>query len=150
MRSQDGAIRQPKCHSQKSTAGSTESPKTTLSTTKPDSNAQAIRPARRALCLARDCDPVSMSRVPPDKAAYDPNLSLAGDGPPLVLVPGMDGTGRLFSRQVPLLARRYRVATYGLRDDADSMAILVDDLAAVIRAVAPRGTPAVVGGESFE
>ena len=61
----------------------------------------------------------------------------------------MDGTGRLFYRQVPLLARRYRVATYGLRDDADSMAILVDDLAAVIRAVAPRGTPAVVGGESF-
>ena len=59
----------------------------------------------------------------------------------------MDGTGRLFHRQVPLLARRYRTATYTLRDDAASMDVLVDDLAAVIRTV---GTgPAVVIGESF-
>jgi 3-oxoadipate enol-lactonase len=78
---------------------------------------------------------------------YDPAVTVAGDGPPLVLVPGMDGTGLLFHRQVPLLARRYRTATYTLRDDAASMDVLVDDLAAVIRTL---GTgPAVVVGESF-
>lgn len=59
----------------------------------------------------------------------------------------MDGTGLLFHRQVPLLARRYRTVTYMLRDDAASMDVLVDDLAAVIRT---QGTgPAVVVGESF-
>jgi len=63
----------------------------------------------------------------------------------------MDGTGRLFYRQVPLLARRFRVATYSLRDDAPGMAVLVEDLAKVIRAARPSGdrTPAVVVGESF-
>jgi pimeloyl-ACP methyl ester carboxylesterase len=78
---------------------------------------------------------------------YDPKIAVAGEGPPLVLVPGMDGTGLLFHRQVPLLARRYRTVTYTLRDDAATMDVLVDDVAAVIRTV---GTgPAVVIGESF-
>ena len=72
---------------------------------------------------------------------------MAGDGAPLVLVPGIDGTGRLFHRQVPRLASRYRTVTYTLRDDADTMDELVEDLAAVIRTVG-RG-PAVVIGESF-
>lgn len=76
-------------------------------------------------------------------------MTLAGDGPGLVLVPGMDGTGRLFYRQVPLLARRYRVATYRLRDDAPDMAALVDDLTQVARAVATAGAQVVVVGESF-
>ena len=80
---------------------------------------------------------------------YDPRIALLGDGPPLVLVPGMDGTGQLFHRQVPLLARRYHVATYALREDAAGMDVLVDDLAGVIRAASPEGTPAVVVGESF-
>jgi pimeloyl-ACP methyl ester carboxylesterase len=61
----------------------------------------------------------------------------------------MDGTGRLFYRQVPLLARRYRVATYALRDDAGAMGVLVDDLARVVRRVSQGGGPAVVIGESF-
>lgn len=72
-----------------------------------------------------------------------------GGGAPLVFVPGMDGTGRLFHRQVPLLATRYRVATYTLRDEADRMDVLVADLARVIRAVTPGEAPAVVVGESF-
>jgi pimeloyl-ACP methyl ester carboxylesterase len=80
---------------------------------------------------------------------YDPRVTFAGDGPGLVLVPGMDGTGRLFYRQVPLLARRYRVATYRLRDDAPDMATLVDDLARVSRTVAATGARVVVVGESF-
>jgi pimeloyl-ACP methyl ester carboxylesterase len=78
---------------------------------------------------------------------YDPRITVAGDGAPLVLVPGIDGTGRLFHRQVPQLASRYRTVTYSLRDDAATMDELVADLAAVIRRV---GTgPAVVIGESF-
>ena len=77
---------------------------------------------------------------------YEPRIALEGDGEPLVLVPGMDGTGRLFYRQVPLLARRYRVGTYTLRDDADRMDVLVEDLASVVRAVSPSGAPAVVIG----
>jgi len=74
---------------------------------------------------------------------------LAGDGPGLVLVPGMDGTGRLFYRQVPLLARRYRVATYQLRDDAPDMATLVDDLAEVAATAGAAEAGVVVVGESF-
>jgi len=76
-------------------------------------------------------------------------IRIEGSGPPLVLVPGMDGTGDLFYRQVPLLARAYRVARYRLRDDAERMDVLVDDLADVVRAVSPGGEPAVVVGESF-
>jgi len=59
-------------------------------------------------------------------AEYDWRLAVEGSGEPLVLVPGMDGTGQLFYRQVPLLARSYRVATYALRNEASTMATLVD------------------------
>lgn len=78
-----------------------------------------------------------------------PRLAVEGTGPLLVLVPGMDGTGKLFYRQVPLLARRFRVVTYPLRDNAASMDTLVEDLAALIRRLSPDGEPAVVVGESF-
>src|SRR5688500_14778077 len=81
--------------------------------------------------------------------SYDPALRVEGSGPPLVLVPGLDGTGRLFYRQVPLLARRFRVATYALRDSATTMEVLVDDLARIIRTIAPTGERVVLIGESF-
>lgn len=61
----------------------------------------------------------------------------------------MDGTGRLFYRQVPLLARRHRVVTYSLRDDAARMEDLVEDLAQVVRAASSARTAALVIGESF-
>lgn len=78
---------------------------------------------------------------------YDSRLRLVGAGPPLVYVPGMDGTGLLFYRQLPSLAPRFTVATYRLRDAATRMETLVDDLAVVCRAA---GTaPAIVVGESF-
>ena len=82
-------------------------------------------------------------------ADYDWRLTVQGAGEALVLVPGMDGTGQLFYRQVPLLARRYQTATYALRNDARTMDILVDDLGHVIEAVAPETRRAVVVGESF-
>ena len=93
--------------------------------------------------------PILPSRLNDMTNPYDPQISLTGDGPALVLVPGMDGTGRLFYRQVPLLAERYRVATYRLREDAPDMATLVDDLAHVARCAATTDGQVVVVGESF-
>lgn len=72
-----------------------------------------------------------------------------GNGPPLVLVPGMDGTGRLFYAQEPLLAPTFRVATFSLRESAAEMDILIDDLARVVRAMTPDAQPAIICGESF-
>ena len=80
---------------------------------------------------------------------YDPRLSIQGVGEAVVLVPGMDGSGELFYRQVPLLAHSYRVATYALRDTAATMDVLVADLARVIDIVAPSERRAIVIGESF-
>jgi pimeloyl-ACP methyl ester carboxylesterase len=80
---------------------------------------------------------------------YRQNIRIEGSGVPVILVSGMAGTGRLFYRQVPLLARHFRVATYALRDTTADMDTLVDDLAVVVRAVATDGEPAVIIAESF-
>lgn len=80
---------------------------------------------------------------------WDPRLSVAGDGPAIVLVPGMNGSGDLFYRQIPLLAGAYRVATYTLRDDAASHDVLADDLAGIIETLVPQERRALVVGESF-
>ena len=80
---------------------------------------------------------------------YDPRLSIQGAGEAVVLVSGMDGTGQLFYRQVPLLARSYRVATYALRDTAATMDALVTDLVRVIETIAPAERRAILIGESF-
>jgi 3-oxoadipate enol-lactonase len=80
---------------------------------------------------------------------YDARVSVIGKGRPLILVPGMDGTGRLFYRQIPLLEGEHRVATYSLRDEAEAMDILIEDLVRVHEIVSPAREPAVVVGESF-
>jgi len=80
---------------------------------------------------------------------YNSRISVRGPGPAVVLVPGMDGTGDLFYRQVPLLEKSYSVATYALRDDATSMKVLADDLRGVIEQAAPVEKRAIVMGESF-
>ena len=68
----------------------------------------------------------------------------------LILVPGLDGTGLLFYRQVPLLAQRgYEVATHRLRDDARHLDELIADLHTRVTAMAgPDGRVTLVG-ESF-
>lgn len=66
---------------------------------------------------------------------------------PLVLVPGIDGTGLLFYRQVPLLEPRYAVTTTRLRDTAREMDELVADLHQSILAASDR--PVTLLGESF-
>lgn len=80
---------------------------------------------------------------------YDSRVSIRGEGPAVVLVPGMNGTGELFYRQVPRLERSYRVATYALRDDAESLDVLAADLAHTIDVVAPIERRAIIVGESF-
>ncbi len=80
---------------------------------------------------------------------YDPRLSIHGTGKAVVLVSGLDGTGQLFYRQVPLLAQTHRVATYALRDSAVTMERLIADLAHVIETVAPEERRATLIGESF-
>lgn len=67
----------------------------------------------------------------------------------VVLIPGMDGTGLLFYRQAPLLARRFTVVTHRLRDDTDRMDALVVDLLARLDDLAPDGEAALLVGESF-
>lgn len=66
-----------------------------------------------------------------------------------MLVPGIDGTGLLFYRQIPLLERQYAVTATRLRDDAARMGDLVDDLHAAVSAAAPDGRPVTLLGESF-
>ena len=71
-----------------------------------------------------------------------------GSGPPLLYVPGLDGTGLLFYRQVRALQHRFAVITPRLRDEARDMATLVADLAHHLDAAAD-GEAAVLVGESF-
>lgn len=68
---------------------------------------------------------------------------------PLVLVPGIDGTGLMFHRQVPRLERRFAVTTVRLRDDAVRMTELVEDLHRAVTSAAPGGEPVTIVGESF-
>ncbi|MEZ4425478.1 MAG: alpha/beta hydrolase [Gemmatimonadota bacterium] len=84
----------------------------------------------------------------PDATAYDPRVERVGSGPPLVYVPGIDGTGRLLYRQTPRLQERHTVVTYRLRDDATAMDTLIADLDRVLDAVEDLGPPTLVG-ESF-
>jgi pimeloyl-ACP methyl ester carboxylesterase len=109
----------------------------------------APRGAREHADDPRADDPRANDPRTGDAGDHDACLRVRGHGVPLVYVPGMDGTGELFYRQVPRLERRFRVATYRLRDAAPDMETLVADLARVIAAVAPDGAPAVLVAESF-
>ena len=66
----------------------------------------------------------------------------------LVLVPGIDGTGLLFYRQIPALERQFAITTTRHRDDARSMEDLVEDLDREIERAAA-GRPVTLLGESF-
>jgi pimeloyl-ACP methyl ester carboxylesterase len=70
-----------------------------------------------------------------------------GSGPTLILVPGLDGTALFFFRQIPPLAQLFHVVTFPL-PDAESMEVLVEELAQTIRRVAP-GETVLLCGESF-
>lgn len=75
-----------------------------------------------------------------------------GEGPTLLLVPGLDGTALLFYRQVPLLAPHFHVLTFPLPNDGeatmDSLVELLHDI--IERVKAQRGSEKVfLCGESF-
>ena len=67
----------------------------------------------------------------------------------LVLIPGIDGTGKLFYRQIPRLEHHFTVTATALRDDAERMEDLVGDLHAAIERVAADGRRVTLLGESF-
>jgi pimeloyl-ACP methyl ester carboxylesterase len=67
---------------------------------------------------------------------------------PLVYIAGLEGTGELFYKQAPALARSYRVVTFRLREHGRfTYDDLTDDVAAVIRNGGE--SRATVVGESF-
>ena len=77
-----------------------------------------------------------------------PPYRVEGAGPLLVYIAGLDGTGELFFKQAPLLARRHRVVTFRSRDDGNfSYEDLTDDIALIIRDLGAR--QATILGESF-
>jgi len=66
----------------------------------------------------------------------------------LVYIAGLDGTGELFYKQTPALARSYRVVTFRLREERQfTYDDLTGDVAAVIRNAGE--SRATVVGESF-
>jgi 3-oxoadipate enol-lactonase len=67
----------------------------------------------------------------------------------LLLVPGIDGTGQLFYRQIPALERAFTVTATRLRDDARLMDDLVADLHAEVTRVAGDSGRVSLLGESF-
>lgn len=77
-----------------------------------------------------------------------PRYRVEGAGPLLIYIAGLDGTGELFFKQAPLLARRHRVVTFRSRDDAAfSYEDLTNDIALIIQDLgAPQAT---ILGESF-
>jgi pimeloyl-ACP methyl ester carboxylesterase len=80
----------------------------------------------------------------------DTEVVVAGEGPPIVLLPPLPGHKETWLRVVPLLARRHRVVVADLRvrfAGAPRWDTLLADLARVTDAYAPG--PAVVAGHSL-
>lgn len=76
-----------------------------------------------------------------------------GDGPLLISIAGLDGTGELFFKQSAALARSFRVVTFRQRDEREfSYDDLADDVADVLAAAAGPSTDtprATIVAESF-
>ncbi|HEU4388076.1 MAG TPA: alpha/beta hydrolase, partial [Blastocatellia bacterium] len=77
-----------------------------------------------------------------------PSYSTTGQGPLLIYIPGLDGTGELSFRHLPNLSRDYQVITYQLRDTGR---FTYEDLAADIAHIVQdrNETRAMILGESF-
>jgi pimeloyl-ACP methyl ester carboxylesterase len=76
------------------------------------------------------------------------NYRLEGDGPLVVSLPGLDGTGSLFYKQTPGLTQRYRVALVSLPDQGNfTYNDIAGDVASIIQGLGERR--AIVLGESF-
>src|SRR5918912_4092700 len=77
-----------------------------------------------------------------------PEYLKQGEGPPIVYVSGLDGSGKLFYKQAEDLARDHTVVSFPLRGEGRyDMARLVEDLALIVRAAGVER--ATFLGESF-
>lgn len=71
-----------------------------------------------------------------------------GQGPLLIFLPGLDGTGELFYRQIPELSRHFQVVTASLRTEGDfTYGDLVGDIENAIKEL--NYDRAFICGESF-
>lgn len=92
--------------------------------------------------------PASVLPITNSFASHVPRYNVEGSGPLLIYVAGLDGTGQLFFKQAPSLARSYRVVTFRSRDDNRfTYEDLTSDLAAIIRDLGQQR--ALIVGESF-
>jgi pimeloyl-ACP methyl ester carboxylesterase len=81
-------------------------------------------------------------------AAYRLLPTAYGAGPLLIYIAGLDGTGELFFKQAPELARSYRIVTFRSRDHGRfTYDDLADDVANIIREFGEH--QATIVGESF-
>lgn len=81
-------------------------------------------------------------------SAQTPQYQVQGSGPVLIYIAGLDGTGELFFKQAPCLARSFRVVTYRSRDgEAFTYADLSADVANIIKDLGE--AKATILGESF-
>jgi pimeloyl-ACP methyl ester carboxylesterase len=79
---------------------------------------------------------------------YLPQYTVEGQGPLLVFISGLDGTGQLFFKQSPALSRSYRVVTFRSREHGRfTYEDLADDVAAIIKD--QRDERATIVAESF-
>jgi pimeloyl-ACP methyl ester carboxylesterase len=85
--------------------------------------------------------------VQPESAATEPPRR-GGKAPPIILVPGIDGTALLFYRQLPLLTRAFDVVSFPLPVEAGlTMTDHVELLRQFVTTVTDGG--AILVGESF-
>ena len=79
---------------------------------------------------------------------YLPRYNVEGSGPLLIFISGLDGTGQLFFKQSPALARSFRVVTYRSRERGQfTYEDLADDVAAIIEDIGEER--ATIVAESF-
>jgi 3-oxoadipate enol-lactonase len=77
-----------------------------------------------------------------------PSYRVEGQGPLLIYIAGLDGTGELFFKQTPALATSYRVVTFRSRESGRfTYDDLADDVAAIIRDLGEQR--ATIVAESF-
>jgi pimeloyl-ACP methyl ester carboxylesterase len=77
-----------------------------------------------------------------------PPSVIGNDKPLALLIPGLDGTGKLFFRQVDRLSEKFRVRTWEFsRRDSFQLSDLIDELGAGVKGEAPRSVSVI--GESF-
>ena len=76
------------------------------------------------------------------------NYNRFGEGPVIIYVAGLDGTGQLFSRQIEQLKSEFTVITFPLRNEAPfTYSDLIDDIINILDQ--ERVEKAIIVGESF-